>query len=160
MNVRVIAALLAASLTLAACNGSNNTPASPSISNISGDYSGTMQDAQLGSGTAAGTLAQHGASAGGQITETASGGPQNFQFSLAIDASNNLTGAIVIDEANGTTCTFSTSGTYNTGTNVISGSYTAVTNCSGDTGTYTLTQQCFDTVTSLHRRTTLGVRKC
>lgn len=159
MIFRALAAALAASLMLAACKGSS-TPAAPVYSNISGDYSGTMQDTQLGSGTVAGTLAQHGNSAGGQMTETTSGGAQNFQFSLAVDTSNNLTGAMVIDESSGTTCTFSTTGTYDPSSNSITGTYSAVTNCSGDSGTYTLAQQCYDTVTSKGKRRVLGVRKC
>ncbi len=156
---RLLAAALAASLILTACKGSS-TSAPPAYSNISGDYSGTMQDAQLGSGTVVGTLAQHGSSAGGQMTETTGGGAQNFQFSVTIDTSNNITGAMVIDESSGTTCTFSTTGVYDPSSNAISGTYTAVTNCSGDTGTYTLAQQCFDTVTSHGKRRILGVRKC
>lgn len=62
---------------------------------------------------------------------------------------------MVIDYPSGTTCTFKITGTYaNNGTTsaVLSGSYTAVTNCTGDTGTFTLTQQCTDTVTSGERR--------
>jgi hypothetical protein len=35
---------------------------------------------------------------------------------------------------------------------VITGSYSAVTNCSGQSGTYSLTQECSDTVTSVGRR--------
>jgi hypothetical protein len=66
----------------------------------------------------------------------------------------------VIDFANGTTCTFSTTGTYNSATAVLSGSYSAVTNCTGDTGTYSLTQQCTDTVTSGRRRDGTGVVAC
>ncbi len=76
----------------------------------------------------------------------------NAQIALAIASDNSLSGAIVIDYPSGTTCTFSTSGTYNTTTSVITGSYSAVTNCSGQSGTYSLTQQCTDTVTNAVRR--------
>ena len=68
---------------------------------------------------------------------------------------------MVIDYANGTTCTFSTSGNYNPATAVLSGSYSAVTNCAGDSGTYSLTQQCTDTITSVrHRDTGTGALAC
>jgi len=152
---------VAAALALAACNSNTAAPAvAPSPANISGDYSGTMQDAQSGSGTATATLAQHGATAGGAIAATLASATLNAQISLTIKSSNAVNGTMVIDyPSGGPTCTFSTSGTYNASTNVLSGSYTAVTNCTGDTGTYSLTQQCTDTVTSVHRDIT-GVAPC
>jgi hypothetical protein len=64
------AVALAACFALVACHsGTTSVPVAPA-SNISGDYTGTMQDAQGGSGTAAATFAQHGSSAGGTITDT------------------------------------------------------------------------------------------
>lgn len=161
MNVRrAYSVLIAAALiSLPACNSSTNANPSPTstpqVANISGDYTGTMNDAQSGNGTVTATLAQHGANAGGTITDTLTGGTLTAQVSLAITTTNALSGAMVVDYPNGTTCTFSTTGTYtNNGTTTaqIAGSYSAVTNCAGDTGTYTLTQQCVDTVTSSDRR--------
>jgi hypothetical protein len=156
MKVGVVA--LAACLVLAACSSSSNNP-SPAYSNISGDYVGTMSDAQNGSGAATGTLAQHGNAVGGAIT-AAQTTTVSAQFSLALSTSNTITGTMVIDypPANtGPVCTFSVTGSYNTSTNVLSGSYTAVTNCTSDTGTFTLTQQCTDTVTNVDRRRAQGV---
>lgn len=149
---RAAALAAAAIIALAACNSSTSpsTPAQPT--NISGDYAGTVQDAQAGSGAATGTLAQHGTGAGGAITFTPSSGALTAQMSLSINASNAVSGAMVIDYPDGTTCTFSTTGSYSTSSNVLSGSYTAKTNCAGDTGTYSLTQQCTDTITSAERR--------
>jgi hypothetical protein len=147
--------VVAGCLSLGACNGSSSTPSPtpPAPTNISGDYSGTMQDSSAGSGTASGTLAQHGSSAGGNVTLVGSSKTVTAQMSLAIDASNAISGTIVIDYPSpGPTCTFSTAGSYDTTTNVLSGTYTAVTNCSGGTGTFSLTQQCTDTVTSGRRR--------
>lgn len=147
---------LVAVVALSGCNGST-APVAATPTNISGDYSGTMQDAQGGSGTATGTLAQTGFTAGGTITDTEAAATLSAQISLTITTANAVKGSIVIDYPNnGPTCTFSTSGTYNTSTNVLSGSYTAVTNCSGDSGTYSLTQQCTDTVTSGARRRMIG----
>jgi hypothetical protein len=140
-------------IALAACNSSNNPSpsptATPSPSNISGDYTGTMTDAVAGTGSVTGTLAQSGANAGGSMTLKGSNATISAQFTVSINASNAVSGAIVVDYPSGTTCTYSTSGTYtNNGSTsaVLSGSYTAVTNCTGDTGTYTLNQQCTDTV--------------
>ena len=125
----------------------------PAFSNISGDYAGTMQDAQGGSGTATATFAQHsGGVAGGAITDTEAAAKITAQISLAFTSAATMSGSMVVDYASGTTCTFSTTASYNTSTNVLSGSYAAITNCSGDSGTYTLTQQCIDTITSSERR--------
>jgi hypothetical protein len=152
--VRAASLTVAALLALTACNSSTSpSPTStPQPTNISGDYSGTMQDAQAGTGNATGTLAQHGNNAGGAMTFTPGSGALTAQFSLTISGSNAVSGAMVIDYPSGTTCTFSTTGSYNSSTNVLNGSYTAKTNCAGDTGTYTLTQQCTDTITSATRR--------
>lgn len=152
---------VAASLTLAACNGSVAPPVAPTPTNISGDYSGTVQDAQGGTGTATATLAQTGFTAGGTINVKQAAATVSSQISLTLTTSNAVSGSMVIDYANGTTCTFSTTGAYSTTTNVLSGSYTAVTNCAGDTGTYSLTQQCTDTITGVERRRmTGGVAAC
>jgi hypothetical protein len=142
---------------------SSSTPPVTTPTNISGQYSGTMQDAQSGSGTATASLAQRGADAGGTITDVGTSATLSAQVSLVISSSNAVDGTIVINyPSNGPTCTFTTTGTYDTSTNVLSGSYTAVTNCSGDTGTYSLTQQCTATVTSVDRRRmkTGGVTPC
>ena len=111
-----------------------------------------MSDAHGGSGSATATLAQHGSTAGGTITATEGASSVTAQVSLSIDSSNGFTGAMVIDYSSGATCSFKTSGTYSTTTYALSGSYTAVTGCAGDTGTYALSQQCTDTVTSSERR--------
>jgi hypothetical protein len=156
VDVRTI--LAAAVIVLSGCNGSSSSPPA-AIPNISGDYVGSVQDSVLGAAAVTGTLAQHGGSAGGGLVLTAGSATQNVAYSVVVDSSNAISGTMVEDLASGTTCTFSTSGNYNPSTNQISGSYTAVTNCSGQNGTYTLTQQCFDTVTSLHRRT-MTILKC
>ncbi|HEV3155104.1 MAG TPA: hypothetical protein VGZ02_14945 [Candidatus Baltobacteraceae bacterium] len=160
MNLRFTAALFtAAALLLTACNGSTST-APPAPPNVSGDYTGSVQDAQMGSGNVTGTLAQHGNSAGGAMTMPVSGGTLNFQMSLALSPNNSMSGSIVVNlPNNGPACTFSTTATYDPTNNVISGTYTAVSNCAGDTGSYTLNQQCVDTATSVGRRT-MGLHKC
>jgi hypothetical protein len=148
--------LIAASLALAGCTSGSTATSPPVPPNISGDYTGTFQDTLDGSGTASATFAQTGTSAGGTITVATSSATLSAQTSLTLVASNSFTGAIVIDYPSGTQCTFSTNGTYNPNTNVVSGSLNAVTNCTGATGSYTLTQQCSATATSAEERTTLG----
>lgn len=151
---------LVACVALSACGSSNSstspTPSpSPQLANISGDYTGTMTDAQGGAGTATATFAQQGSSVGGSLIDKESSQTISPAISLTVSASNAVMGAMVVDFANGTTCTFTTTGTYsNNGTSsaTLTGSYTAVTGCAGDTGTYSLTQQCTDTVTASLRR--------
>lgn len=144
---------IASCLVLTGCNGSSTPAPIAQTSNISGDYNGTFHDGIAGTGNATTTLAQHGSNAGGAINAATPGGGITAQISLTIASSNALSGAMVINYPSGTTCTFSTTGTYNnTGTTaIITGSFTPVTGCSGDSGTYTLNQECTDTITSAVR---------
>lgn len=162
MRFRLICLGFAAAiaLALAGCNGSSSNTPAPVFANISGDYTGTWADSTAGTANVTGTLAQHSASAGGSMTNAATGGTFAAQMSLVLSPNNSLSGAIVVNEPNGTTCTFSTTGSYDTSSNAISGTYTAVTNCAGDSGTYSLLQQCYDTVTSVDRRKPMGLIKC
>lgn len=163
-RLQTFALLCVSSLIFTGCNsGSNNTASpTPTPSNISGDYTGTMTDAQSGTGSATATLAQNGTTAGGAITASLTSAAVTAQIALNISPSNALTGAMVIDFANGTTCTFSTTGTYtNNGTAAaINGAYTAVSNCSGDTGTFVLNQQCTDSISGFDRRVRSFPPKC
>ena len=155
-----LAAIVAAMLVLTACNTAGSTPsaaptATPSPSNISGDYTGSMTDSSSGAGSATATLAQSGSSAGGTITDTEAGQTLSAQLSLAIDSSNAVSGAMVIDfppAGTGPTCTFGVTGSYDPNANVLSGSYSAITNCTGETGTFSLSQQCVDTARAVRRR--------
>ena len=160
LNAAIVAA--ASCLLLAGCNGSaapsitraataaeESAPMPQRLSNISGDYVGVVQDAQGGTGNAKATLAQHEANAGGAVKVKETSGTISVDVSLTVTSSNSTSGALVIDfppAKSGPVCTFSTTGTYDPTGNVLSGSYTAVSGCAGDTGTYTLTQQCHDTV--------------
>jgi predicted outer membrane repeat protein len=148
---RTIAVAIAACVALVGCS-SGGIITTPTPTNISGDYAGTLADAQNGSSTATATFAQNGASAGGAIAATWNGVAIAAQTSLTIASSNAVTGTIVIDTPTGGQCTFSTTGSYDTGTNVLSGTYRAITNCAGDSGSYTLTQRCTATATSAENR--------
>jgi len=159
IRMSVVAVLLAAVLTLPACTHKNTTPPAPP--NISGDYTGTAQDSVNGALAATAILAQHGGSAGGTLTTSVPGGATlTSAISLVISSSNALSGTIVEDLPGGVTCTFSTTGSYNTTSQQITGSYSAVTGCSGQSGTYTLNQVCTDTVTTAAGRRRMGVPKC
>ena len=153
---------LAACLVLDGCNSTVTAPAvqpQPVLPNISGDYAGTIADSQNGTGDATATFAQNGSSAGGAITVTGQSATFTAQTAITISASNAYTGSMIVDYANGTTCTYGTAGTFDPQTYVLSGTYSAVAGCSGGTGKYTLTQQCYDTSTS-RRRKALRILHC
>lgn len=159
MTKRVMALLTTTILTLAACGPSTSNSTPPAPPNISGDYTGTVQDSVTGSLTATATLAQHGSTAGGTLSTTAGATTLISSITLAIAGSNALNGSMVQDLPGGATCTFSVSGSYTTTNQQIAGSYAAVTGCSGQSGTFTLVQQCIDTVTATARRT-MGLAHC
>lgn len=154
--------LIATALVFTGCNKSS-TPspaptATPAASNISGDYTGTVTDSiAANSGTVnTAILAQKGNSAGGFLVNTTSGGNVDIAMSLVANSSNSASGSMVIDHTGGATCTYSVTGTYtNNGTPpvTLNGTYSAVTNCAGETGSFALTQQCSDTATAVERRT-------
>lgn len=163
MSFRTNVFLLSGLLALSACGPSGSstgiTPAAPT--NISGDYTGTVTDSVGGAMPATALLAQHGSTAGGTLSTTSGLTTTNSAFSVAIGSSNAVSGTIVQDLPGDVTCTFSTTGAYSTATAQLTGSYTAVTGCSGQHGTYALTQQCTDTVTNTgDRRAALGVPAC
>lgn len=149
----------------AACSSGGGTTftaaPTPSPPNISGDYSGTWSDTQGGAGNASGTLAQHGPNAGGAVTIVQTSGTVVAQMAITVAPTNTTSGSLVMNLPSGT-CTFSTTGTYtNNGTTaVLSGTYNAVTNCTGDSGSFTLSQQCTDTVTANARRSMVFPKPC
>jgi hypothetical protein len=165
-RAQINAAIIAATtcLLIAGCNasvppgsvratidGSKSASIPQGITNISGDYAGTVQDFKGGTGIAKGTLAQHGANAGGAVKDKETSENFAIDLSLTITAENSTSGALVIDfppAGTGAVCTFSTTGAYDPSTKILSGSYMAVSGCRGDTGTYSLTQQCHDTIVS------------
>lgn len=159
LTTRVLAILSAALLALAACGGSSTSTTPPAPPNISGDYTGTVQDSVAGSLNATATLAQHGSSAGGMLSTTAGATTFNSSLALSISGSNAVNGSMVQNLPGGATCTFGTTGAYNATTQQLTGTYTAVSGCTGQSGTFTLTQQCVDTVTATARRT-MGLAHC
>ncbi len=145
-------------MALAACHGrgGGGTPnPTPSIPNLSGNYTGTATDSANGTGSVKGTFAQHGSAIGGPMTITYSTVAVNGSFALVVDSTGTLSGSMV-QNLPAATCTFSVSGSYDTTSNQLAASYDAVSGCTDQSGTLTLQQQCFDPTTSLHRRKPLG----
>ena len=160
MSIRAIAVFASLLLALPSCNGTANSPVPPAPTNISGDYAGTVVDSASGTLPATSVLAQHGSSAGGTITTAPGGTTIVSSLALTIDASNAVRGTMVQDLPGNVTCAFSVTGTYTTASAVLAGSYRAITGCTGQNGTYTMTQSCTDTVTIADKRPALGVPGC
>ncbi len=158
-NLRRSAAALAVAtcIVLAGCSSGTITPLP--VTNMSGDYGGTMQDAQNGAGTATATFAQHGSNAGGAITIVRASGTVTADASFAISTSNTIAGTLVIDYPT-QQCTYTTSGTFDPNSGVLTGTYSAITNCTGDTGSYSLTQSCSATADSDARHSLSVANRC
>ena len=140
-------------LVLSGCNGSSsglpaNTQAVPVTA---GDYTGTATDSAMGTGTAAITLSQTGSSIGGTLIETLAGGTLNNTFAVVTDTSGNLSGNSVAT-VNNVACGFKVAATYDSTTGQLNGTYTAYSGCTGQSGTFALTQQCTNPSSSLRRR--------
>jgi hypothetical protein len=144
-----------ACIALASCSSGTIVP--PAVVNMSGDFSGTFQDSVYGSAPATATFAQHGNNAGGSITIAYPSGTVVAQTSFTIaPVSNALSGTLVIDYPTAQ-CTFSTTGTFDPKTNAVNVTFAPITNCAGETGSYTMSQQCTATTTSAADRRALSV---
>jgi hypothetical protein len=122
--------------------------------NLTGQYSGSVSDSVLGTGTAVANLAGAGGGLGGYFVFTF--GSANYDNpTIAGDGRDGL-------EPNGyrgggrgdvfgvfeatiasTACEFAYSASYSTSGNGLTGKYKAINGCSGETGTFSLTQQCY-----------------
>lgn len=151
---------LSGALIVNGCSSSTQSvPLTPQLTNIAGEYIGTVQDSVAGAESAATTLAEHGPSIGGSLVLTAGTTTSNEAVAWTLTTANTLSGSGSMD-VNGATCTFSMTGAYNPANNQISGSYTAVNGCAGRTGTYTLTQQCSNPTASARRRPSTVTVSC
>ncbi|HZV77053.1 MAG TPA: hypothetical protein VFF63_04750 [Candidatus Babeliales bacterium] len=114
--------------------------------NLAGQYSGTVTDSVLGTGTATANLASSFSGLGG-----------NLGFTFASTTYNNPTSAsngwgwgwgggvrgVFIAVIASASCTFFYNASYNSSSFVLSGNYQAINGCSGETGSFSLTQSCY-----------------
>jgi hypothetical protein len=110
--------------------------------NLTGQYSGTVSDSSLGTGTATGNFAGLYSSLGGYFGFT-------FGTSSALTApattysSWNGIGGVFVATIGSTACTFAFQASYTSSSYQLNGTYKAVNGCSGENGTFSLTQQCY-----------------
>ncbi|MGA8535573.1 MAG: hypothetical protein WB615_15805 [Candidatus Tumulicola sp.] len=155
IHSHTIAAALAGALVLTACAGNANSgalgggaqqaPVAPfgqaAIINDAGQYSGTTTDTTFGNGSASASLAQAQNVVGGSLTSTF--GSLVISNSVAAQTQDGITlaGAEVANVASGA-CTFSVSATYRKHKHKLDGTYQAVHGCAGESGSFSLTEEC------------------
>jgi hypothetical protein len=145
--------MVALVLALTGCHGGSSGTVTPAatLSNVTGDYTGTVTDATAGVQNATLTLSEHGSSAGGALLLGATGAT-SIALALTLATSNALDGSGTMDTTT-VACTFTVTGTYDPNANTYDGSYAPVGTCSTMTGgTFALTQQCMDAASSARRR--------
>ncbi len=145
---RRLALFTSAAFLLAACSSDHVSLPANGAYDLAGQYTGTATDSALGSGTASTTLAETGSTLSGTVTLLAASGASLTQnVTWTIGSNYALSGTTTIPQSGGGSCTFASSGQYSTSTFAITGSYTATSGCTGETGTFTLTQQCTNPAT-------------
>jgi hypothetical protein len=108
--------------------------------NRSGQYAGKITDSVYKVGKATESLAQSGSALGGTLSIKFSNGKVSESVALAVNGTS-AKGTTVV-ELPGGYCAFSTSSTYDSKTNKLTGKYHAVHGCKGDTGNFELKHQC------------------
>jgi hypothetical protein len=139
--------------------------------NLTGQYSGSVSDSALGSGTAIANFVGAGGGLGGYFVFTfgsanydnptiAAGGRDDLAAN-AYRGHGDIFGAFESTIASAA-CEFYYSASYSSSNNELTGSYKAVSGCSGQTGTFTLTQQCYYSSGRQHsvRREGGGLGRC
>jgi hypothetical protein len=178
-NAQFIAGFVVLSLALAGCaaNGSIGSPAAnaaaqndaavqtPNIAmtNVAGQYSGVVHDSTLQKGSATITLTQSGMAAGGTFNAIYSSS-KSVQSVVALSLSGraNLRGTSVGTVVSAT-CTFNEQAVYHPATYRLTGSYTAIHGCSGETGTFAVKEECYyviPTATDVVKPEIVGLHPC
>jgi hypothetical protein len=155
LSKRALFGIVIAAFAFTACAGSGGgtangvTPATAGARfgddagapNYGGQYAGTAQDSYYGKGRVTGSFAQYKSSTGGWLSFAY---PKlTFRTSTVTNVSGTSGTGVSVATIDNVACTFSITGKYDSSTNKLTGSYKAVHGCTGDHGTYTLTQKCY-----------------
>jgi hypothetical protein len=148
-------AALASTVVLTACAGNLNSGAPVGagpqaaastgkgvIQNDAGQYSGTVTDTVLGTGTGDASLAQDEHVVGGVLNASFGSTSIANSFAAQTNAGTSLAGAEVANTNSGV-CSFSMNATYDTSKHILNGTYQAVHGCSGESGSFKLTKECY-----------------
>lgn len=149
--------------------------------NLSGMYSGTVTDSALGTGTATANLAHSGGSGhdplGGWLSFTFGSTTYSNPTSGALPSGGGEGGGggdwgsgggghttvhgVFVSSIASVACTFVFRASFNPSSFELSGEYKARSGCSGESGTFLLTQQCYyNEYGSLRRNTSSGPGAC
>lgn len=146
----VIVALVCTACATSGGSGANGAPPMAAgvrigddagTQNFGGQYAGTAQDSSYGKGRITGSFAQYKSSTGGWLSFVYS--KLTFRTSTVTTVSGTSATGVSVATIDNAACTFSFTGKYDSSTNKLTGSYKAVHGCTGDHGTYTLTQKCY-----------------
>jgi hypothetical protein len=129
--------------------------------NLSGMYSGSVSDSVLGTGTAVANLAHSGGNGGGDpfggwlaftfgsttysnpTSASRRGQGEGGDVRFMDGGGNNTVHGAFVSIIGSVACTFHFTATFNPSSFQLSGQYHASNGCSGETGTFMLTQLCF-----------------
>lgn len=173
LRSRTLVVAAACALALAACNADRQSSFSPSSSdagaepalasagrlNVAGQYAGKVDGAALGSGHARGSISQFGNSIGGPLAYTFASGKRANAVAATLQSDGSMHGTMVATVA-AVACTFKFSGNYDNSTHKLTGSYHAIHECSGDSGTFSLDEKCYYVLRSDIRRDIGGLMPC
>jgi hypothetical protein len=112
---------------------------------LAGQYSGTVTDSVLGSGSATGNFAGTWGAIGGFLGFAFGSSPSIttvYNPTSAFGGWGGVRGVFVQTIAS-TSCSFGFRAQYNPSSFQLSGNYQAINGCSGEKGSFTLTEQCY-----------------
>lgn len=108
---------------------------------IAGQYSGSVTDSTLGTGNAVANFATTYGSVGGYFGFTFGSATYTSPASAAADF-RDVQGVFVATIAS-VACSFAFRARYDSSSNTLDGEYKAVNGCSGESGSFSLTEQCY-----------------
>lgn len=109
--------------------------------NLTGQYSGSVSDSALGTGTAVANFAGLPGALGGYFAFTF--GSATYTNAVSAYASWGGTAGVFVATIGSSACAFAFKASYNPSSFVLNGKYKAVNGCSGESGTFSVTQQCY-----------------
>jgi hypothetical protein len=115
-------------------------PMSHGHENLTGQYSGSVADSALGTGTATANFAGLDGTLGGYFGFTFG----SATYANVVDAYSTFGGiaGVFVATIASTACTFSFKAGYHRSSHELNGKYNAINGCSGETGSFSVTQQC------------------
>lgn len=109
--------------------------------NLTGQYAGSVSDSALGTGTAVANFAGLAGSLGGYLGFTF--GSATYTNVVSSYGSWGGVAGVFVATVASNACTFAFKASYNSSSFQLNGKYKAINGCSGENGTFSVTQQCY-----------------